>query len=315
MEERKTGYSEDDIDELKAFFKKNDITRFAALDKEYTISGKKSDIYAKAKKYFFEKWEANIPAQGVKRNMKNSSAVYPVNLLKDADAGYFAEQVADIFSDEEKYRNAIDMFFEMYEEPLSAGFEAYAAKENKSVEELTDDEIWYVVDQIADTIDGELTNVTMIGQKVPEIFGVSKNTKAHEDYSKKAKNPDRTNFEKSWYHSDTKIGTMLYLEELQKKDDRNGTDVIANAHSVFDEGGQSGVDADAEYEKLRNAFADTLDSTDLAIFEMREKGMTDKEIAAALKYKTHSAVVKRLAKMKEKYMEFRKTYTFSPPLR
>lgn len=302
MTENKIELSQEDVAELKSFFKKNDITRFAALDKEYTLSGKKSDIFAKAKKYFFEKWEANLPAQGIKRNMKNYSSVYPLNLLKDADAGYFAEQVADIFSDEEKYNNAVDTFFEMYEAPLAAGFETYAAKTNKPVEELTDDEIRYVVDQIADTIDGELTNVTMIGQKVPEIYGVSKNTKAHEDYSKKAKNPDRTNFEKSWYHSDTKIGTMLSLEELQEKDDRNGTDVIANAHSVFDEGGQSGVDADAEYEKLRNAFAGTLDSTDLAIFEMREKGMTDKEIATALKYKTHSVVVKRLAKMKEKYM-------------
>ncbi len=103
---------------------------------------------------------------------------------------------------------------------------------------------------------------------------------------------------------------MLSLEELQEKDEKNGTDVIANARSVFDDGSQSAADADAECMKLRNAFADTLDSTDLAIFEMREKGMKDKEIAAALKYKTHSAVVKRLAKMKEKYMEFRKTYTF-----
>lgn len=311
MTENKIELSQEDIAELKSFFEKNDITKTATFDKEHTLSGKKSDIYAKAKKFFFEKWEANLPAQGIKRNMKNYFAVYPVNLLKDADAGYFAEQVADIFSDEEKYRNAIDMFFEMYEEPLSAGFEAYAAKENKSVEELTDDEILFVVDSAADTIAGELTTVTMVGQKVSEIYGVSHKTKAHEDYNEKVKsNPDKKSFEIRWNHSDTKIGTMLSLEELQEKDDRNGTDVIANAHSVFDEGGQSGVDADAEYEKLRNAFADTLDSTDLAIFEMREKGMTDKEIAAALKYKTHSAVVKRMAKMKEKYMEFRKTYTF-----
>ena len=92
MTENKIELSQEDVAELKSFFKKNDITRFAALDKEYTLSGKKSDIFAKAKKYFFEKWEANLPAQGIKRNMKNYSSVYPLNLLKDADAGYFAEQ-------------------------------------------------------------------------------------------------------------------------------------------------------------------------------------------------------------------------------
>lgn len=311
MEDRISGYSQDEISEMKEFFKKNDITRFASLDKEYTLNGKKACIFAKAKKYLSDKWNADLPELGVKRNMKNYSAVYPLNLLRDADAGYFAVQVADIFCDEEKYHNAVDTFFEIYKAPLAAGFEAYAAKINKPVEELTDDEILFVVDSAADTIAGELTTVTMIGQKVKEIYGVSHKTKAHEDYNEKVKsNPDKKGFEIRWNHSDTKIGTMLSLEELQEKDDRNGTDVIANAHSVFDEGSQSGVDADAEYTKLRNAFAGTLDSTDLAIFEMREKGMTTSETAAALGFKTHSAVVKRLAKMKKKYMEFRKTYTF-----
>ena len=56
---------------MKEFFKKNDIKRFASLDKEYTLNGKKACIFAKAKKYLSDKWNADLPELGVKRNMKN----------------------------------------------------------------------------------------------------------------------------------------------------------------------------------------------------------------------------------------------------
>ena len=294
MEERKTGYSQDDADELKAFFKKNDITRFATLDKEYMLSGKKSDIYAKAKKYLSEKWDANLPELGIKRNMKNYSAVYPVNLLKDTDASYFAEQVADIFSDEKKYRNAIDTFFAIYEEPLSAGFEAYAAKENKSVEELTDDEIRYIIDQIADTIDGELTNVTMIGQKVPEVYGVSKAIRTHEDFNgAPQKNYDLINFHNKWTHCKTKLGAPLLFSELPKEEMTG----IEGARSFFE---SADAHTQKEYEEIRDAFANTLNSTDREIYYMREQGYTQAEIAERLGYKTHSAVTKRMRAIHDK---------------
>ena len=60
MEDRISGYSQDEISEMKEFFKKNDITRFASLDKEYTLNGKKACIFAKAKKYLSDKWHSIV---------------------------------------------------------------------------------------------------------------------------------------------------------------------------------------------------------------------------------------------------------------
>lgn len=59
-----------------------------------------------------------------------------------------------------------------------------------------------------------------------------------------------------------------------------------------------------EYEEIRDAFANTLSTTDREIYYMREQGYTQAEIAERLGYKTHSAVTKRLRAMREKYDEF-----------
>ena len=48
----------------------------------------------------------------------------------------------------------------------------------------------------------------------------------------------------------------------------------------------------------------TIDETDKAIFSMKEQGMTQKEIAERLSYKTPSAVSKRIDKMKAQLVEF-----------
>ena len=45
----------------------------------------------------------------------------------------------------------------------------------------------------------------------------------------------------------------------------------------------------------------TLDSTELEICRLRKLHYTQAQIAEALGYKTHSAIVKRLAKMREKF--------------
>ena len=53
--------------------------------------------------------------------------------------------------------------------------------------------------------------------------------------------------------------------------------------------------------ELRDGFLATLPEDDRTIFIMRENGKTQKEIAEALGYKTHSAVTKRLQAMREQF--------------
>ena len=59
-----------------------------------------------------------------------------------------------------------------------------------------------------------------------------------------------------------------------------------------------------EYFLLRDSFLSTLDDTEQRIFEMREVGRTQAEIAKQLGFKNHSAVTKRLQTMREKFEKF-----------
>ena len=61
---------------------------------------------------------------------------------------------------------------------------------------------------------------------------------------------------------------------------------------------------DEEYDRLENQFLDTLNGTDREIYLMRKQGLTQAEIAERLGYKTHSAVTKRMKKMRKALVDF-----------
>ena len=144
----------------------------------------------------------------------------------------------------------------------------------------------------------EMINALMTAQKTPEIFaalhkGDTKLT-AHEDFNDSVcENHDKINFLKRWTHSDTQLGAALSLEEVMASD----RDAVENAADFF-----SPVEStEKAYMELRNGFLATLSEDDRTIFIMRENGKTQKEIAEALGYKTHSAVTKRLQAMREQF--------------
>ena len=130
----------------------------------------------------------------------------------------------------------------------------------------------------------------------PEIFaalhkGDTKLT-VHEDFNDSVcENHNKINFLKRWTHSDTQLGAALSLEEVMASD----RDAVENAADFF----SPAESTEEAYAELRNGFLATLSEDDRAIFIMRENGKTQKEIAEALGYKTHSAVTKRLQAMRE----------------
>ena len=144
----------------------------------------------------------------------------------------------------------------------------------------------------------EMINALMTAQKTPEIFaalhkGDTKLT-AHEDFNDSVcENHDKINFLKRWTHSDTQLGAALSLEEVMESD----RDAVENASDFF----SPAESTEEAYMELRNGFLATLSEDDRAIFIMRENGKTQKEIAEALGYKTHSAVTKRLQTMREQF--------------
>ena len=291
-------YDKKTRDALQAYYETHDFTGNipAFDDKKYTPA--QLQIYAKAKKFFAQSWLKLLPETGNKRSMRNFSKNYPLNCLKEGDAAYIADMVAQIMGDAEQFKASIDKFFSDLQEPLEAGFKACAKAHGKIPEELTDEEIEDVVDKLAGLFMEEMINALMTAQKTPEIFaalhkGDTKLT-AHEDFNDSVcENHDKINFLKRWTHSDTQLGAALSLEEVMASD----RDAVENAADFF----SPTESTEESYAELRNGFLATLSEDDRIIFIMRENGKTQKEIAEALGYKTHSAVTKRLQAMREQF--------------
>jgi len=297
-----TGYSAEETEEIKNAFIKNDITAYMAPGSKPSLSSSEAGWYARVKRIFGNYWRGNLPNLGINRSPKNYSNDAPVNFLQSADTQIFGKQIAQIAGDEAKCDEAFDRFIEMYEEPLFEGCKAYAESVGKDPDDITEEECCMVLEKIADVINEELIKVVMIGQQVPEVFGITYKEAAHEDFNKSILNNfDKNNFDAKWTHYKTKLGAPLFFSELSEEEVCG----LEGAKSFFDKGDEG---VQEEYEMLRDAFADTLDSTDREIYYMREQGKTQEEIAQLLGYKTHSAVTKRLQKMRVQLDEFLKQF-------
>ena len=282
-------------DKLVAFFQSNDFTANMALEREHNSEGEQAKIFVRTKKIFGEYWLGNLHKIGVKRKMKNFSKDHPVNFLENADADYFSEQISEIYTDPEKLSEYIDRFFEMYSGPVMLGLDCYAKSVGKDADALTDEEIHTVVEKVAGVIDETLIETVMQGQQVPAIFGVSKKIPQHEDFTERL-NQDKINFYNKWTHAKTKLGAPLLFSELSEDE----TTDIEGAKMFF----ANDPEEEQRYIFLRDEFAKTLNSTDKEIYYLSEKGITQKEIAKRLGYKTHSAVSKRMKIMNKNFKEF-----------
>ena len=291
----KIKFTPEQLNELQSFFQQNDFTSNMALEREHNSEGEQAKIYVRTKKIFGEYWLSNLRKLGVKRKMKNFSEDHPVNFLENADADYFSEQISEIYTDPDKLSEYIDRFFEMYGESVMLGLDSYAKSVNKEIDDLTDEEIHTVVEKVAGVIDETLIETVMQGQQIPAIFGISKKIPQHEDYTEKL-SQDKINFYNKWTHAKTKLGAPLLFSELSEDEATN----IEGAKMFF----ANDPEEERRYIFLRDEFAKTLNDTDREIYYLSEKGITQKEIAKRLGYKTHSAVSKRMKIMNKDFKEF-----------
>ena len=291
----KIKFTPEQLDELQSFFQNNDFTANMTLNRECNLKGEQAEIFVRIKKIFGEYWLGNLRPLGVNRKMKNFSKDYPVNLLENADADYFSEQISEIYTDPDKLNEYIDRFFEMYGEPVMLGIDCYAKSVGKEADDLTDEEIHTVVEKVAGVIDETLIETVMQGQQVPAIFGVSKKIPQHEDFTERL-NQDKINFYNKWTHAKTKLGAPLLFSELSEDE----TTDIEGAKMFF----ANNPAEERRYIFLRDEFSKTLNSTDKEIYYLSEKGLTQKEIADRLGYKTHSAVSKRMKIMNKDFKKF-----------
>lgn len=282
------------LDDLKDQFRLSD---WSAATSSYNVAradAEHAKIYTMVREYFNAFWAKKLKDIGHKHPLRSYSNDYPIRLLEKSEGSYIAGTVMEIIEDGTALDNAFDIFFTAMAEPLSKELEAYAATMGKTVDSLTNDEIYTVIDKIADKSLSTMMGLLQQTQNVPEIIGIAKENGAYEDF------PWTTNFEKAdfhrkWYHTRTAVGKMLSLDEILDEGDKTQYEVVGNAIDSVSE---------SDIAKLATKFIETLDSVDSQICYMRMDGKTNAEIAEALNYKTPSAVTKRLAKIKTKFNEF-----------
>lgn len=134
----------------------------------------------------------------------------------------------------------------------------------------------------------------MIGQRVPELFDLSHKTAVIEDFNENQKeNHPKIDFERKMYGLRRKFDCLLSFEELAESDLVG----LSPEDEVFEI-------SEPDFDKIMVSFLDTLDDTDRTICNMKMEGKTQYEIARELGYKNHSAVTKRMAKIKEKTIKY-----------
>ena len=307
---RKAKYTPEQIKEIKKVVKENDITDGYSLKSEVDLPPEKADVFSRTKKMFAQYWKNNLKDLGINKSMKNFSIDHPVNFLMNTDSNIIGEivsEASDIFDgntdySEINYNDFLSILTEnvedekaaailqLYKNTIDAELNRFAKNAGKDVSELTNEEIRIVYDTVFEAADLQVINALMVGQQVPELYDVSRKNAVIEDFNENQKeNHPKIDFERKLYGLRRKFDCIFSFEELAESD-LVGLSPEDEAFEI----------SELDFDKMLVGFINTLDETDRMICYMKMDGKTQHEIAQALGYKNHSAVTKRMAKIKEK---------------
>ncbi len=289
------------VEEMKAYFQKHDYTTARSLFDVSKANERQSRAYLKARGYFRQVWCKNMKKMGGKGSLKNFTVVYPVRALEKANEELIVGGVVEILENEALYEQILSLWFDSMEAPIIQALGSHAQNKGAQVDDLSDEDVAFVVDKIANMFLEQMTGLLMQSQSVPEIMALSKEHPVHQDFDDTViENYSLMNFTQRWTHSDTKLGAPQSLETIEEDE----PEVYESAKNIFDD-----IGSDPEYDPeravaLKNAFLATLDEEQQEIVLLRIDGCTDAEIADILGYKSHSAIVKKLKKIRELFNVF-----------
>ena len=236
----------------------------------------------------------NLLALGFTRNINNFTGQHPANLLISADAKYISDEAVKILEDAEQTEAAIDQYMELFAPIIEYTAKSYCNAKGKTLDELDDSDVWRIMDRVTSVSNIELMNVVMQGQQFSAINEIAHYNLTHEDFGNKF-NFDSINFHEQWTRCDTLVQEMLSLDaELEKEAENPDAPVTI----------EQGHEVDYVGQVLINSFCETLNDIDATIFRMRMDDHTYAQIAEKLGYKNHSAVLKRVRKIAERWTEY-----------
>ena len=287
------------LDELKKFFQENDFTTAVSGFDFENASEEDNQFYLKIKNLFGTAWNEQMKELTGTGSLANFSKDAPVKCLEKADEDLIAGTIMEILQDDTLTEMYGQISAEVVAEPLTKELEKYAEEHGKSVDDLTEEEVAWVMDDFSNRFLGNAVNMLQQTQSVPEIMDISSKMAAHEDFaSTKGRNYDKIDFRRRWYHLRAKIDTTLSYDEIVENELADPDS--ADAFSAIEES----MDQDELYQILLGAVCDSCDDDiDRQIILMCDEQLTQKEIAEKLGYKSQGAVSKRLKKLRKRYSE------------
>lgn len=292
------------MEALRELFHANDFSAMTSGYNPDKAPPAKNAMYLKIKKRFQIAWNEQMGLLTKTKSLRNFSSNSPIGCLEESEEKLVAGTVMELIANEEHCIMLMDQIFESMQEHIMAEVFKVAEAAGKPAEDLTDQEIHFAVDAFADEFLARMMNLLLQVQEVPVLLDFMAESPAAEDFDESIfQNYDKIDFERQWYHLRTKIGNLLSLTpEMMEEIPSSTTDIATESIHL----GMIPVETEDElYRQLLQAFIDSLDDDiDRQIIFLRDQGSTQEEIAAALGYANHSAVAKRMKRLKEKFHAF-----------
>lgn len=292
------------LEALQVHFQANDFSAAVSGYDSDRASSQDNHFYKRLQEHFAKVWNQQMAQLSKKGSLLNFSSNHPVRCLEEAEAKLVAGTVMEILGDEDLCKSIMEATLVSMEDSILEEIQRYAQKRGKTVEELSEKEMDAAFDRFSDQFLGKMMNLLEQVQQVPAILEIGKSMPAQEDINEKAwKNYDKVNFERKWNHQRTKTGPMLELDEEMEHTSQDFR--VQMSFAAVNNGLNAAFTEEEISQQLLNAFIKSVeDSTDREILYLRADGLTQAEIAQRLGFRNHSAVTKRLDKLKKQFKAF-----------
>ncbi|NLA87131.1 MAG: hypothetical protein GX847_07610 [Clostridiales bacterium] len=255
------------LDELRTYFKENDFSAATYIDVDYEKMDSESvEALEYIKGLMDEKWELLSREMGLKSGSSYYGKDNPLIAIRDNMENLVAGGVMKLLT--EKPELAAEILAPYLQDP--------------DVEKHADDFL------------NNAIKTAMQVMNYEELAQVVQENAAYEDFNHDKFNNYRSkDFDRKWNHTRSQIETVS-LNEMEDavNDEGKRSPVQVSDKSV-------NVEDEVITQLTGDNFWDSISDDDRALLRMRMSGKTQQEIADALGYKTHSAVTKRLQKLKE----------------
>jgi TusA-related sulfurtransferase len=256
------------MEELQERFKVNDqsASSFMKTDMD-SLTSQEAENVAIAKKLVRDNWEPLAQQMGLPAPSNNYGEDNPLIALRDNMENLAAGGLLQMMSEHPEMINQIWDYCE-----------------------ATPD-----IELKASAMLRDAVEATLLVMDYPKLVQVMKEIPAAEDFNYMRRgNHRRIDFERKWNHSRAQIKTVS-LEQIRENQDSRELNIPASAMPLEDQA-LSVIQAQRFWESVT-------DEKDRRLLQLKMQGKTQQEIADELNFKNHSAVTKRLQKLKRRFDE------------